>query len=388
MSSTDWPEITVRDVRLFEVALPLREPFQISGGSMAVRRSYIVELEDEAGSLGWGESAPFEAPFYSEETLASVRACLLDLLAPRVVGRTLSGPEQLHTLLGEGVRGNRMARAGIDTAYWDLLARRARVSLADVVSKRLGQLGLPAAARASRATIECGIALGIPESGRLEDLARDVVDGLRAGFRRVKIKVRPGWDADAVRTARDAIRSTGSTAPLWADANGSFDLHRDRGRLEALDATDLVFLEQPFQADALWDMTMWNRTARVPVCLDETLVSDDVARQVVDMGGPLIWNLKIQRLGGLEEACRVYARGIKAGARMWVGTMPETGLGAQAALAVASFPMAYPSDVEPSARWYRDAHDVVSLRMSDDGLMKVPAVPPVPRRNGWTAIGR
>lgn len=383
-SPTVWPEITIRDVRLFEVALPLREPFQISGGSMRVRTSCIVEVEDDTGVVGWGESAPFQSPFYSDETLSSVRACLRDTLIPRVIGRKLSGPQQLHALLGENVRGNRMARAGIDTAYWDLVARREGASLADLVASRLDRMGVTDDQRVTRSAIPCGIALGIPVSGRLDDLAGQVEAALRMGYQRIKIKVRPGWDVAAVQRTLDTVGRIRPGTPVWVDANGSFDLTRDRDVLAALDGSDLVFIEQPFAPEAIWDLTVWNRSARVPVCLDETLVSDEVARQVIAMDGPMIWNLKVQRMGGLEESCRVYARGISAGARMWVGTMPETGLGAQAALAMAALAgMAFASDVEPSDRWY-DAPDVVPLSMSPDGLMAVPRRPAQPSRAGWT----
>lgn len=386
MSPTAWPDLAIRDVRLFEVGLPLREPFLISGGAMAVRRSYIVEIEDDSGAVGWGESAPFESPFYSEETLASVRACLRDTLIPRVLGQRLRGPEHLLALLEENTRGNRMARAGIDTAYWDLLARREGASLADLVALRLAQLGIPPEDRIPRLTVECGIALGIPRSTDVTELAQQVETALADGYRRVKIKVKPGWDTDAVRTTLDAVRDGRPGTPVWADANGSFDLERDREVLVSLDRTDLRFIEQPFAPGAIWDLTVWNRSARIPVCLDETLVSDQVARQILAMGGPTIWNLKVQRLGGLEEACRVYARGVTAGARMWVGTMPETGLGAQSALALAALPaMAFASDVEPSERWY-DGPDVVPLTMSHDGVMMVPTRPPEPRRDGWIRV--
>jgi O-succinylbenzoate synthase len=366
-------ELVIRRARVYEVALPLRTPFVISGGALTVRRSLIVELEGRAGVRGHGESAPFEAPFYSAETTASARACLEEVLLPRVLAQPVSKPEAMHELLGEGVRGNRMARAGAETAWWDLRARCLGTSLADAVSNRLAELGVPDPGRQRRPRVECGVALGIPEDGDEERLRREIRTALERGYRRVKLKVRPGWDNTAVEAAEAVFAEVGKRLPLWVDANGAYDAERDSALLRKIDGLGLLFIEQPFSADALWDAAEWNRIAVTPVCLDESLVSDDVARQVVAMSGPMIWNLKVQRLGGLEETCRVYARGVKHGAQLWMGTMPETGLGAQAGLAIAGHPgFVFPSDLEPSERWYEGGVDLVELQMDASGTMAVP----------------
>jgi O-succinylbenzoate synthase len=366
-------EIVIRRARLYEVALPLKTPFVISGGELAVRRSLIVELEDASGGRGFGESAPFEAPFYSAETTASARACLAEELLPRVLAQPVASSEAMHQLLGEGVRGNRMARAGAETAWWDLRAARLGVSLAETVSRRLAELGVAEANRQRRPSIECGVALGIPGDGDVARLKEEIRAAVARGYRRVKLKVRPGWDHEAVAAAVEVFAELGRTLPLWVDANGAYRAECDRDALRALDAFDLLFIEQPFSEDALWDAAVWNRVAATPVCLDESLVSDEAARQVIEMGGPMIWNLKVQRLGGLEETCRVYARGIEHGAQLWMGTMPETGLGAQASLAVAGHSgFDFPSDLEPSERWYGPGIDLLDLQMDRVGRMAVP----------------
>jgi O-succinylbenzoate synthase len=378
----------IHRVRVYEVALPLRSPFIISGGSLAVRRSLIVELEDDSGACGYGESAPFELPFYSEETLSSAFACLRDVLIPRVLGRRIEDSTAMWTLLGDGMRGNRMARAGLDTAWWDLAARRRRVSLAELVTERLIALGVPDVAARRSDAFESGVAIGIPEDLSRVSLEDEVRDAARRGYRRVKLKVRPGWDREPVRAAQDVLQAEGAALPLWVDANGAYDLGRDREALAALDDLGLLFIEQPFPETALEDTVRHERTARTPVCLDESLVSDEVARQVLGFGGPMIWNLKVQRMGGLEEACRVYATGAAAGVKLWVGTMPETGLGAQSAMALAVHAACvYPSDVEPSERWYEPGTDLLELTMSDAGSMTVPTgPPPVPPRERMTLV--
>ncbi|MFB3112804.1 MAG: o-succinylbenzoate synthase [Gemmatimonadales bacterium] len=370
-------EVVIERVRVYEVALPLRVAFTISGGSMSVRRSLIIELVDRSGVCGYGESAPFEFPFYSAETISSVKACLRETLLPRVVGREIRRPEALLELLTDGVRGNRMARAGVDTAWWDLVARMRGESLAGLVSRRLGELGVAGEDLRPSDSVACGVAIGIPAKEDLLVLENEVRSAVRRGYQRVKLKIRPGWDRDPVLAARRVLQSEGAKVPMWVDANGAYDRAGHKENLAALDDLGLLFIEQPFPEEALWDATVQNNESRTPVCLDESLVSEDAARQVVEMDGPLIWNLKVQRLGGLEETCRVYARGVAAGARLWVGTMPETGIGAQAALAVAAHPgCVYPTDLEPSDRWYDPGSDLVNLTMSGSGRMCVPDAAP------------
>lgn len=370
-------EVRIGRARLYEVALPLRVPFAIAGGTMAVRRSLIVVLEDADGCAGYGEAAPFETPFYSGETVSSAIACLRELLLPRLVGASLDGLDAAHGVLSRGVRGNRMARAGAETAWWDLLARRRGRCLADLVEERLARLGVPGPSRVRRSQVECGIALGIPADRRLDVLEGEVAQAVRRGYRRVKLKVAPGWTVAPVRATMKVLAGLGAHLPVWVDANGAFDREAHEDQLERLDGCGLLFLEQPFAPAALWDSVAWSRTARTPVCLDESLTSDLAARQFVATGAPTIWNLKVQRLGGLEETCRVYARGAASGVPMWVGTMPETGLGAQAALAVAAFSACvHPTDVEPSERWYAGGSDLVELTMDPEGRMDVPTSPP------------
>ncbi len=370
-------EVVIERVRVYEVALPLRVAFTISGGSMSIRRSLIIELVDRSGVCGYGESAPFEFPFYSAETISSVKACLRETLLPRVVGREIRKPEALLELLTDGVRGNRMARAGVDTAWWDLVARMKGESLAGLVNRRLSELGVAGEGLRTSDSVACGVAIGIPADEDLEVLEKEVRTAVRRGYQRVKLKIRPGWDRDPVLAARRVLQSEGANVPMWVDANGAYDRAGHKEDLAALDDLGLLFIEQPFPEEALWDATVQNNESRTPVCLDESLVSENAARQVVEMDGPLIWNLKVQRLGGLEETCRVYARGVAAGARLWVGTMPETGIGAQAALAVAAHAgCVYPTDLEPSDRWYEPGTDLVNLTMSGSGRMCVPDAAP------------
>lgn len=353
----------IEHVGLYELALPLVEPFTISGGTMTARRSLVTVLDDGEGHLGYGECVPFELPFYSDETLAGARHLLESVLIPRLVGREVEGPEAVARVLEEGVRGNRFARAALETAAWDLEADRRNVGLADLLAERLG-------VRPAR-EIACGVALGIPPDRSPDTLRRWVADAVARGYRRVKIKVAPGWDEVAVLAAREAMG--GSGIPLTVDGNGAFEWPEHEPALRALDRHGLLYIEQPLAPDEIVGHARLAEVLRTPVCLDETLRDARAARQVVELGGPLVWNVKVHRMGGLNEVCRVVRIAWAAGAKLWAGTMPESGLGSQAALAAAALPgFVYPSDLEPSARWFGPARDLIELEMSAAGLMSVP----------------
>jgi O-succinylbenzoate synthase len=352
------------EIELHELALPLAAPFTISGGTMTVRRSLVVVLRDADGRAGYGESPPFELPFYSEETLGSARLLLEHVLIPRLVGREIESPEAVDALLQEGVRGNPFARAALETAAWDLEANRRGTGIAALLAQRLG------VTPADR--IPCGVALGIPADRSAGTLRRWIDEALGHGYRRVKIKVAPDWDAEPVRAARAALAGTG--IPLTVDANGGYEWPAHEPNLRALDEQELLYIEQPLAPDDLLGHVHLSNTLRTPVCVDESLHGARAARQLVELGGPSVWNVKVHRMGGLTEVCRVARIARDAGVRLWAGTMPESGLGSQAALAAAALPgCVFPSDLEPSSRWFGPGVDVIELRMAPDGTMEVPA---------------
>ena len=356
----------IADIELHELVLPLVEPFIISGGAVTERRSLVVILRDENGRAGYGESPPFDRPFYSEETLASARALLTDLLIPRLRGRTLDGPEAVDALLRDGVRGNPFARAALETAAWDLEAAQRNTGMAALLAERLGV--------APAASITCGVALGIPEDRSLDTLKRWIWEAVALGYRRVKIKIAPGWDARPVQAAREAL--AGTPLPLTVDANGAYAWPGDLALIQAIDDAGLLYIEQPLAPEELVGHAELGRSIRTPVCLDETLRSAAIARQVAELDGPRIWNVKVHRIGGLTEVCAVWREAARFGADLWAGTMPESGIGSQAALAAASLPrFNFPSDLEPSTRWFGRNTDVVKLVMGRDGRMAVPRQP-------------
>jgi o-succinylbenzoate synthase len=352
----------IERIELYELTLPLLEPFIISGGIMTARRSLVVVLHDRDGHRGYGESPPFELPFYSEETLASSRFIIESILIPRLL-KSGADLNSLDGLLHDGIRGNRFARAALDTALWDLEAARRGIGLAALLAERLDVQ--PAA------NLTCGVALGIPQDRSLERLRGWIDEAVARGYRRIKIKVAPGWDAAPVAAAVGAL--AGSGLPLTVDANGAYEWPEHESNLRGLDEAGLLYIEQPLAPDELVGHARLGQLLRTPICLDETLRDARAARQIVELGGPKVWNVKVHRMGGLTEVSRLYRVAQAYGAALWAGTMPESGIGSQAAVAAAALPgFLYPSDLEPSTRWFGRDSDVIQLTMSADGRMDVP----------------
>ena len=374
MAPLDTP-IEVATCRLWAVAVPLTEPFRISGGTLRVRHSLIVEVTDASGATGYGESAPFEEPFYSEETLASATDCIFRHLFPRLAGQAFPGLEAAVRALGRGVRGNRMARAGVETALWDLVCAKAGVSLRALIGAVMLREGVQEEHAVSGPQVDVGAALGIPEDRRPETLADQACLAIRLGYKRVKIKVAPGWDVAAVQAVRRAAHDMGHKVRVWADANGAYSRELDFESLQALDREQLVMIEQPLPPEDVLGMIRLSHALVTPVCLDESLSDDRAAQLFLEMDGPRVWNVKVQRVGGLWESVKIYRRALEGNVRLWAGSMPETGIGLHAVLCLASFNgFVYPSDAEPSARWYAPGTDLVEWRM-DDGRIAVSDAP-------------
>jgi o-succinylbenzoate synthase len=351
-------------VDLYDLTLPLLEPFIISGGMMRERRSLVVVIHDDEGYLGYGESPPFELPFYSGETLASARYILEEILIPRLLTERTESPEAVDKLVRRGVRGNNFARAALETSAWDLEAARCGTGVAAVLARRAGVK--------AASSIPCGVALGIPQDRSVATLRRWIEEAVAKGYRRVKIKVAPGWDSVPIEVAVETM--AGSELPLTVDANGAYEWPEHEANLRELDSFALLYIEQPLAPDELLGHTHLTRQLRTQVCVDETLHDACAARQIAELDGPKVWNLKVHRVGGLSEVGRIYAIARQFGAKLWAGTMPESGIGSQAALAAAALPgFEYPSDLEPSARWFGEGADVIDLKMNSEGRMAVPS---------------
>ncbi|MGC8639878.1 MAG: o-succinylbenzoate synthase [Isosphaeraceae bacterium] len=315
------------------VRLPLLRPFQTSSSRKEHLDHILVRVWSEGGATGWGECASPSDPFYCPETVESCWHILRDFLAPMVLGKSWTTIEELRRFHA-AVKGNAFARAGLEMACWDLLAR--------------GQ-GRPLAALlgGTRTEILSGVSLGIERE--VEILLDRIAQFVDEGYRRIKLKIGPGWDVEVVRRVRDRYPDL----PLQVDANSAYTL-ADTDRLRQLDAFNLLLIEQPLAHDDIIDHARLQAQLATPICLDESIHSADDARKALDLEACRIINIKVSRLGGLLEARRVHDHCLARGVPVWCGGMHEFGIGRAANVAIASLPgFTLPGDVSGSDKYYR-----------------------------------
>jgi len=346
--------LQIHSLTLREIALDLKEPFQISSGTQSHRRILLVHLRDVDGAEGWGECVAGETPHYSSEAIDTAWVALRDWVAPRVLGRSFAGPEEIHPALDLNFRGHQMAKAAVEMSAWELTARKEGVSLA----RKLG---------GTREHIFAGISLGIQKSP--EALVEKAREALERGYRKVKIKVMPGTDVDYVRAVREAL---GPQAPLMVDANNAYTL-ADLDRLKQLDALGLIMMEQPLAWDDLRRHAELQKQLRTPICLDESITSLDRAEDMIALGAGRIINIKPGRVGGFRESRAIHDLCQAHGIPVWCGGMLESGIGRAHNVALASLPnFTIPGDVSPSERYWQQDIVIPEWTMDTEGRIQVP----------------
>ncbi len=330
----------------------LVSPFETSFGVEADRECILVRLEERGGEEGWGEVVASSGPWYSHEMTECEWYLIVKYLAGEVVGSEFDHPEDLWDTRIARVRGHNMAKAGIDMALWDLYARKEGRSLSKVIG-------------GVKDRIECGVSLGIRR--RVEDLLEDVRRYLELGYRRIKIKIKKGWDVDVVRR----IREEHPEIPLQVDANAAYTL-KDVDILEKLDAYNLLMIEQPLSYDDLFFHSLLAKRIKTPICLDESITSLEKAVKAFEMKSCRVINIKPGRVGGITVSKDIHDFCLKVGMPVWIGGMLETGVGRAHLVALASLPgVAYPSDISASKRYYE--RDIVEPEWTvEDGYMAVP----------------
>ena len=350
------PMLRLRKIELHEIRMPLVEPFTISSGHTVDRRILLLRLVSADGDACWSECVAGELPNYSPETIDTAWLAIREWLAPRVLDRDLPGPEAVADELRRDLRGHGMARAAVEMGCWGLSA----VSRGQSLSSLLG---------GTRERIATGISLGIQESpDKLVDKARS---SLAEGYRKIKIKIKPGRDLDYLQAVREEL---GAEAPLMADANNAYTLE-DLDHLCRLDELKLVMIEQPLAWDDVSRHAVLQERLETPVCLDESITDVDKAREMIRLGSGRIINIKAGRVGGLRESKAIHDVAEAADVPVWCGGMLETGIGRAYNVALASLPnFRIPGDVSPSARYW--AQDIVSPEWTmDDGMVEVPRAP-------------
>lgn len=343
----------VRAVELHRVGMPLVRPFETSFGRQTERDVLLLRVRtDEAD--GWGECVALSDPVYSSEYVAGCAAVLERYLVPAVLG----APDVTADGFGgvvRGILGHRMAKAALESALLDAELRASATSLA----VRLG---------AVRDRVDCGVSVGI--AGSIPELLDEVAGYAADGYRRIKLKIRPGWDVEPVAAVRAALPAG---FPLQVDANTAYTLeHVDS--LRRLDDFDLLLIEQPFREEEVGAHAVLARAIRTPVCLDESITDAVVAADAVDRGATSVVNIKAGRVGGYLEAVRVHDACRARDVPVWCGGMLETGIGRAANVALAALPgFLLPGDTSASGRYF--AEDLTEPFVLQDGRLAVPTGP-------------
>jgi len=339
-------------VELRHVRMPYVTPFETSFGREPVKDCILVRAWAD-GLAGWGESPVTSAPFYVEETVETAWPILVEFLAPRVLNRPFSDPAELAAWM-QPVRRNHMAKAGLEAAAWDLIAQARSVSLAHALG-------------ATRTAVAVGMSVGLEATA--EATLDRIGDWLELGYRRIKVKIKPGMDVELVA----AVRGRFGAIPLHADANAAYTL-ADAAVLGALDDYDLMMLEQPLDYDDLVDHAALAKRLRTPICLDESITSAADARKAAEIGACRIVNIKAARMGGLGEAVRCHAVCLERGMPAWCGGMLETGIGRAANIALAALPgFTLPADLGASRRYFHEDLIEPQVAVNPDGTVDVPA---------------
>jgi o-succinylbenzoate synthase len=339
---------------LRELHIPLVQPFETSFGVTTTRRVLLVELKAE-GLSGWGECVAGEHPYFSEESIDSAWQVLLNELAPILVAAEPEHGGKCPTLFKK-VRGNRMAKGALENAVWDLEAQMRGMPLAEL----LGGI---------REKIECGVSIGIQPT--LDRQMAEVEKELDAGYRRIKLKCRPGWDTHVF----DAVRNRWPEIVLSCDANSAYRLN-DADHIAGWDAFDLLMIEQPLWADDFYFHSMLQKQLQTAICLDESIRNRRDALAAIDMESCRVINIKVGRVGGFSEAIAVHNAAQERGIPVWCGGMLETGIGRSHNIALSSLEnFRLPGDVSASKRYWKEDVIEPEVEVSSRGEIRVPDSP-------------
>ena len=342
-------------IELREIELPLKWPFETSFGRTTKRRIMIVRVFDKSGAYGYGECTAPEDPFYNHETIDTAWLTVAEFVAPLLSSAQVKSASEVNNALSR-IRGNRMAKGGVEAAIWD-------------VEARMGNKPLWQHIGGSRTEISCGVSIGLQKT--TDALLEKVAVELEAGYQRIKIKIAPGRDIELVK----AVRSKYPDIRLTVDANSAYTL-ADTDLLKQLDGYNLMLIEQPLPAGDLVDHAKLQRELKTPICLDESILTVTDARHAWELGSCRIINVKLGRVGGHGEAKAIQEYCLAREVPVWCGGMLESGVGRAHNIAMstlAGFTM--PGDVSASARYWEE--DVIDppVTVSPRGTIQAPTGP-------------
>ena len=340
----------IERIILREIGMELIHPFETSFGVTHDKRILLTEVISE-GVSGWGEVTCKSLPLYNEEFIDASWFLIRDGLAPRLLGEDLKASDVGDLL--SFIRGHHMTRAALETAIWDIEARQAWKPLWEHIG-------------GSRADLNCGVSIGIQKS--IPVLLEKIQTEVEAGYQRIKLKIRPGWDVEVVA----AVRERFPEIVLSVDANSAYRL-KDAEHLSKLDEFELLMIEQPLAHDDLLDHAQLARQLETTICLDESIRSARHAEQAIECGACGIINIKLGRVGGFSEAILVHNVARAHGVPVWCGGMLETGVGRALNIAMSTLDnFVLPGDVSASKRYWK--RDIIhpEVEVSRYGTIKVP----------------
>lgn len=344
---------TLAEAELYRVSVPMHEPFRISSGEVSDKEAILLRIGDGHDS-GWGESSAMGGAFYSSETPESCHEELVNHVLPCLLDRQFSSMFVFEQEL-EGLSQNRFVRAAVETAAWDLIAHKKRIGL-----RQLFQI--------PERPVPSGLAIGLYPT--IQELESALCRYQPNQYCRVKLKIQPGFDVQAVEAGKKVVREL----PLFVDANAAYDISA-LPTFITLDDQSLLMFEQPFAKEDLEGLAELQRSLRTPVCLDESIETAADAERFIAAKACSIVNIKLQRVGGYLPALRIMEVCSRLGIPLWMGTMPELGIGSAQALMLAAHPdFVFPTDVEPSERWFVDDLVTPEIRLSN-GCIQSPKGP-------------
>ncbi|MFJ5769084.1 o-succinylbenzoate synthase [Psychrobacillus sp. NPDC093180] len=341
----------IKEINIRKMKMKMKSPFSTSFGTFQDKEFLLLEVTDELGNTGWGESTAFHSPWYNEETLETNLHMIRDFLIPLVLDKEFAHPDEVNELFAP-LRKNNMAKATVEGAIWDLYAKRNQMTLAQALG-------------GTTEKIEVGISIGIQKS--TEDLIELVRGYVAEGYKRMKVKIKPGFDVDVIKALREAFPNV----PLMADANSAYTLD-DIDVLKRLDEYNLTMIEQPLASDDIIDHAKLQKELKTPICLDESIHSLEDARKAVELGSTKIINIKIGRVGGLTESKKIHDYCMEHNIPVWCGGMLESGIGRAHNVALTTLPnFILPGDTAGSSRYWEE--DVITPEViAEDGYITIP----------------
>jgi o-succinylbenzoate synthase len=339
---------------LREVHMPLVRPFETSFGVTRNRRILLAEVQSE-GLIGWGECTAGERPYFSGESTDTAWQVLVNELGPMLAAESPEHGGECPRIF-HSVRGNPMAKAALENAIWDLEAQREGISLSHLMG-------------GVRESIACGVSLGIQPS--ISDLLAIIERELAAGYQRIKLKCKPGWDVEVF----ERVRNRWPDILLSCDANSAYRL-RDEDHIVSFDAFNLLMIEQPLWHDDFYFHSVLQKRLDTPICLDESIRNRRDALAAIEMESCQIINVKLGRVGGFSEAIAVHNAALERGIPVWCGGMLESGIGRSHNIALSSLEgFTLPGDVSASARYWTEDIIEPEVSVSRQGEIAIPDTP-------------